>query len=475
MTSSYRVPSQNVPRLVLGLLAVALGLLAGKDAEVALAITAALVFIAVLLSDYTLAVGIFFVTTFLALPGTVAKGIGMVLVLAWIAMMTTHSGREFQDFALAHKGTTGLLLAFVAWTLLGVAWASSPSAVLTAEGRYIPNFVVFFIVYAAAGKRSNSVALIAFFVLGASMAAAYGVIHPPAASGSDLARDGGTLGDPNYFATVLVAALALASALAIMRSLAPLWRVAAIVACVLSVSGILLSLSRGGLIALGVALLTSVLIGGRWRVPMAAVTVFVAIAAVGYFFALAPPGALQRITTNNDGSGRNDIWTVGWRMVKAHPLNGVGAGNFSLVSKNYVLQPGLTTHADYIILVPKVAHNTYLEVLAEGGIPALLLFMAIIVGSLRCTQKAWLAFRRSGDEELELLAYAQFAALVGFLAGSIFLSEEYSKQLWILLAFGPLLLRVSRLPAPIRQRARVPAPLRRGSYRAGMSAAARAV
>ena len=470
MTSTHRASSQNLPRLVLGVLAIGLGLLAGKDVEIALGACAALVFIAVLLADYLLGVGIFFVTTFLStLPGTVAKGIGMVLVLAWIAMVTTRRGRDFQDFAMEHKAITALLLAFVAWTLLGTTWATSPSAVLTSEARYVPNFVVFFVVYAAAGKRSNSVALIAFFVLGAAMAAAYGVIHPP--SGADLARDGGTLGDPNYFATVLVASLALAAALAMMRSLAPVWRVSAVIACVLSVSGILLSLSRGGLIALGVALLTMIVIAGRWRAPMAAVAVFIAILGVGYFIALAPPGALARITTNNDGSGRQDVWRVGWRMVQAHPLNGVGAGNFPIVSKNYVLEPGLTTHADYIILTPKIAHNTYLEVLAEGGIPAFVLFMAILIGSLRCTQKAWRAFRESGDSELELLAYAQFAALVGFLAGSFFLSEEYSKQLWILLAFGPVLLRVSRLPAPARERVRAAVPYRRGQRQRPLPAA----
>ena len=278
------------------------------------------------------------------------------------------------------------------------------------------------------------------------MAAAYGVIHPPSASAADtLSRDTGTIGDPNFFAMVLVATLALGVALAMMRSLTPVFRVAAVIACVLSVTGILFSLSRGGLVALVVALLTGVLIAGRWRALMAAIGLLVIVVAAGYF--ASSPGSLQRITENNNGSGRTDIWTVGWRMFKAHPLNGVGAGNFPLVSKDYVLQPGLTTRAIYIITLPKVAHNTYLDILAEGGIPALLMFLAIIVASIRCSQKAWRGFRRSGDQELEFACYAQVAALSGFLAASFFLSAEYSKQLWILLAFGPLLQRVSALPA----------------------------
>ena len=167
MATRLRASSETVPRLVLGTIAIVVGLLAGKDAPIAIGVAAALAFIAVLLADYTLAVGVFFVSGFLELPGAVAKGIGAVLVLAWVAMIATRSRRQFQDFGSAHKVMTALLLAFVAWTLLGVAWASSPSTVLSSLGRYIPDFVVFFVVYAAARKRSSTLALIAFSSSGA--------------------------------------------------------------------------------------------------------------------------------------------------------------------------------------------------------------------------------------------------------------------------------------------------------------------
>jgi O-antigen ligase len=413
----------------------------------ALGAAAALVFVGLVWADYSVAVGVFIVTTFLAVPGTVAKGIGLVLVIAWFAMISTRSGYEFPDFASAHKGITLLLLAFVTWTLLSVTWAESSSAVLTSLGRYIPNFVVFFLIYAAADKRSHVPALLAFFVLGAAVAATDGVVNPPTVTlATDVSRTGGTFGDPNYLAAVLVVALALGGALASMRSVLPLVRVGAMIACALSIAGILLSVSRGGLIALGVALVTSVFVAGKWRARLAVLTVLIGIVTVGYFGFYASAAVRQRVTQSNGGSGRTDIWSVGWRMVKAHPLNGVGAGNFPISGRQYLLQPGLTTHAQYILDAPKVAHNTYLELLAEGGIPALALFLAIVGLSLRCIHKAWRAFRKSKDREMELVCYALFAGLLGFLVASVFLSEEYSKQLWILLAFGPFLLRVSALP-----------------------------
>jgi O-antigen ligase len=433
-------------RLTLAALAVALGIIAGKSPQLALGVAAALVFVGLVWGNYTVAIGVFIVTTFLPLPGTVAKGAGMVLVLAWFAMIATRSSRDFPDFASAHKAITLLLLAFVTWTLMSLTWAESTAAVFTSLGRYIPNFVLFFLIYAAADKRSHALVLLGFFVLGGAVAAADGVASPPSATlAADVSRTGGTFGDPNYLAAVLVLTLALGGALASVRSLLPALRVGAMIACALSVAGILLTVSRGGLIALGVALVVSVFIAGKWRAKLAAITVLITLVTVGYFAFYASPAVRQRVTESNGGSGRADIWTVGWRMVEAHPLNGVGAGNFQIADRHYLLRPGATTHAAYILNAPKAAHNAYLEVLAEGGIPALAMFLAIVGFSLRCTAKAWRAFRRSRDRELELVCYALFAGLVGFLAASFFLSQEYSKQLWLLLAFGPFLLRISSL------------------------------
>ena len=55
-------------------------------------------------------------------------------------------------------------------------------------------------------------------------------------------------------------------------------------------------------------------------------------------------------------------------MVEAHPVSGVGAGNFRDVSGQYLLvEPGAITASDQIIDEPHFAHNVYLEVLAELG------------------------------------------------------------------------------------------------------------
>jgi exopolysaccharide production protein ExoQ len=440
-------PSRRLAWLGVALAGVAIGELAGRSPSLALAAGISLAFIPVVFARYTVGVGIFIVSTFLALSSTTQKGLGVLVIVAAAGLLAGSPRAVRANFFRAQKRLTILLLAFLAWEFLTVIWAPNTSDVFYSLSRWIPNFLMFYIVYAAVEDREDLLTLLAFFLLAAAISAAIAIASPPPASAyQSVARNGG-LFDPNALAAVLVAGFSLCVAMTCMR-LSSLARLAAGAAAGLCIAGILLSVSRGGLIALAVALIVAVCIAGRWRFKLAAITLLVVFIGVGYFEIVVSPAVRDRLTQNDGGSGRTTIWQVGWREVKANPIAGVGAGNFSVAGVNYVQRPGPTTHLDgasggYFVDTPTVAHNTYLEVLAEGGIPALGLFLAILAFSLGCMRKAWLASRRSRDLDLELIAYGLFAGLVGFLVASFFLSQEYSKQLYILLAMGPVLLKVT--------------------------------
>jgi len=186
-----------------------------------------------------------------------------------------------------------------------------------------------------------------------------------------------------------------------------------------------------------------VVAGRRWRGQAVALAVVIAAAGFFYFGFYASAGAASRVTSFGSGTGRTDIWTVGWRMVQAHPGTGVGVGNYQTSAVHYLLQPGVILRPEFIVDTPKVAHNTYLQVLAELGVPGIAMFLAIIGFSLLCILRAARIFERLGDPPMELLSRALLVALCGVLAADFFISEEFSKQLWLLLGLGPALLGIA--------------------------------
>ena len=139
-------------------------------------------------------------------------------------------------------------------------------------------------------------------------------------------------------------------------------------------------------------------------------------------------------------------------MVQAHPVRGVGVGNFKSASIHYLLRPGALQRDEFIVDTPKVAHNTYLQVLAEEGVLGEVLFLSIIGFSLLSMLRAARIYERLGDSSMELLSRALLVALAGVLAADFFISDQFSKQLWLLLALGPALLAIAH-SAGLRRRA----------------------
>ncbi len=373
---------------------------------------------------------------------SLTKIAGFVLAFGWLVSIASGktAGRGLLD---QQPGATLLIVAFLAWATATSVWAVSSGTALTAAARYALNALLFLIACGVLRKRRDVAWVVGAFVAGAAVAAAYGLAVPPASTGStDIARLGGTVGDPNAFAAVLVAGLPLAIALAAGRRWSPGLRALGAAGATLSVAGIAFSLSRGGFVALIVVLVMGLVFAGRWRAKLLLVVALIVLATGGYL--LATPAALQRVTSSNAGTGRTDLWTVGLRMVADRPVLGVGAGNFADASIRYLLRPGRLPRSDLIANTPKVAHNTYLEVLVDLGLVGALMFGGLIVLTLTCGMRAVRIFARQRDGPMEMLARGWLIGMAGLLAADTFLSAEFDKQLWLLLALGPALLAVAR-------------------------------
>jgi O-antigen ligase len=437
-------------RLLAGALltsALLVGLLAGYSPPLAIALTLGVVFVVLTLGNLTAGVCIFAVLSFLdtALPvqGTLSapKLLGLMLMLSWLALVTAGE-REHRERIFSHPGFLFVLVLFVGWTLLSATWADHPGAALEAFTRYLPNAMLFLIVFAAVRTRDQLLWVVGAFVVGAFLSGVYGIIVPPPPQ--DLGRLAGAGGDPNETAAALVAAAAIAIALAVSWRDKPFMRVVAIVVAPLCAFASLLTLSRGGLVAFAAALIAAVLMAGRRRPQMMLLAGVSAALVVGYFAFFAPASAVERVTEVHGGTGRTDIWKVGLRMVQGAPLQGIGAGNFPIVSIHYLLEPGALLRDDFIVQTPKVAHNTYLEVLAELGVVGLTLFLIVVFFAIGCAVRAARYAAEVKDREIDILARALVVALASLLAANFFISREYSKQLWLLFALGPVMLEILR-------------------------------
>ena len=431
-----------VPLVAAGLAAAAalLGLLAGIDPRLALGAVLGAAFVILVLQD--VAIG-FCVMAFLAsldaLPAlgalSVAKIAGVLLGISWLAAIASHRSEQLWE---RRPLLTYTLVLFVAWNGLSLAWAEQGGPVISAVVRYGPNALLVPIAFTAVRSEKHLRWVILSVIAATSISAVLGVAGPAAdPSAVDEGRAQGLAGGANELAAALVVGIVLSLAVAGARRTGPGLRLFLLGGAGLSVLAVALSLSRGGLVALGAALVTAILVGGRWRWRALIGAVAVVVVVVGYFLFFASLPARERVTEVSGGTGRSDIWTVGWRMVEENTTVGVGAGNFPTSSIHYLLQPGALTADEFIVSTPKVAHNTLLEILAETGVIGLALFLGILLASMLSLLRAARIFERVGERDLELLARGLLVATVGYLVAGSFISANYSKLLWLLIALGP--------------------------------------
>ena len=117
-------------------------------------------------------------------------------------------------------------------------------------------------------------------------------------------------------------------------------------------------------------------------------------------------------------------WQAGWKMITAHPMFGVGLENFKAVMPDY--QPRN-------IKVHSIAHNTYVEVAAELGLPALLIFLGMWVVSFRMLGRVRRRTQTGRLRGLFPIALGLQAGMVAYLVNAFFLTTWWFKMVWFLL------------------------------------------
>ena len=445
------VPFGSVPAAMVVVIAIAgaflVGALTAADVKLGIGLLMGLCYAPLALLSLPVALALWVTTGFIENHPAVSVGptaAGLVVLVAWFGTLGTRRA-AIADLLSRRRLTYAAVAALLVWLSVSALWATDPGMTGSEMPVWIVAALVLLVVSSTVTSSKHLALVVGAFVAGAALSVALGVFSG-GLSTSQTAIDTATsyegrltggVGDPNELAAGLVPALVLGAALlAATRDAIFRWGMALVL--LLIGVGLAATQSRGGLIAAAVALAAALLFYPRKRVPLAMLAV-VAIAFSGWF--VTSPSAFERISDfNGGGTGRTELWSVGWQLFKEEPLTGIGLNNFRAEAYRYVRQPGQLEYVDLIAERPRIVHNAYLQMLVEAGIIGFALFLAAIMGCLRA---AWLAARRFellGETRLAEVARAVLVASIGTLAASFFVSNGGDKRIWVLLALGPALL-----------------------------------
>jgi O-antigen ligase len=234
--------------------------------------------------------------------------------------------------------------------------------------------------------------------------------------------------------------------------------------CVLLLGGMTKTESRSGLVVLFLSLMI-----GAWHYRTeltrirprhlgfamlgAVIVIPLAIYAMpaGYVARIQSLSILSAGAKSQDESlGRRASYiVVGSAMIRENPLLGSGPGTFPLHYATTGYAKAFSANRKIGDLYRR-AHNTYLEIFSELGIPAGLLFVGMLaLGLYNLIRARRLWMQRDNREQADLMTHLamSFLSLTLFL---MFLSAPNQKYVWIMLALTSVL-RVKAEESPPRE------------------------
>jgi len=340
--------------------------------------------------------------------GNIARILGLVVLLAAVPAV-------LQARRLRPPGAMQwLVLALYLWFCCTYFWTIEPVATLDKMRGYFQELMIVWLVWEFAESPEDLRLLMRAFIAGSWVLAALTLANFGSAEAMEAnqIRFVAAGQDPNDVARYLDLGLPLAVLLANSERRWPA-RLLALGYLPLGLVAVVLTASRGGFLAAGLALAGCGLLLMRSHPKQAlAWAGALPLLAGGLWFGV-PHETLQRLATipeqlqGGDLNQRWNIWEAGWRAFERAPIVGSGAGAFVSAAGTNPLD---------------TAHNSVLSIAVGGGLIALTLAVAIVVLAARA------AFVAHGP-----LKVALTTVLAVWVVASMVDTTEENRATWLLL------------------------------------------
>ena len=345
--------------------------------------------------------------------GNAARLLGLLLLLAAVPAI-------LEDGRLRRPGPVQwLALAFFLWVCCTALWSVNSAVTASAIRGYFQEILPVWLVWELARSPRHLRWLLRAAVAGSwvlALLTAWNLATLDAVA-SERIRFAAYGQDPNDVARFLDLSFPLAALLAVSEEGWPA-RILAWGYLPLGLAGVVLTASRGGVLAAAVAILGSAAILIRKR-PLAASAALTFLPALGaILWQILPRETFERLATipqqlqGGDFNLRLNIWQAGWHAFLRAPLFGHGTGTF-------VAAAGMAPE--------DTAHNTALSLAVGGGLVALLLAVALLAAGVA---------QASRTRGLLRLAFGTLLAV--WLISSMVATIEENRSTWLLLALVAL-------------------------------------
>jgi O-antigen ligase len=301
--------------------------------------------------------------------GTVSRLLGGVALTAGIVAAIRRKWVRPPNLALV------LAAAFVLWVGATYFWSLAPVATAARAWTFLQLLAMVWLIWDLCLEPGRPVQLMEAYVGGAVLVSAATLIRYAQNHQTYYRRYAAAGFDPNDLALTVALSIPLSLYLALVVPGAKPWIYRA--AVLAAIAAILLAASRTALIAAFVAFSFSIFTwrrsDGAQKIASAALLGLLALGTFG----LAPSASRERLAslpselTQGTLHNRTRIWKTGLKVLKRHPVVGVGAGAYPEAVRPWLGRPALAGH-EY------VAHNTFLSVLVECGLIGFGLFAAML-------------------------------------------------------------------------------------------------